>query len=46
MEALIEAEEDLRDRTQGENKMINVFEDRGIIRDLERLQDDQSKDVY
>lgn len=32
--ALIEAEEDLRDKTKDENKIINVFEDRGIIRDI------------
>ena len=25
---------------------MNVFEDRGIIRDIQKLQDDPSKDVY
>lgn len=38
VDRLIWAEEELRDKTQGDNKIVNSFHDKGVIRDIEALQ--------
>ena len=35
-----------RDNEDCQNRMYNVFENRGFIRDIEKLQDRQEVEVY